>query len=132
MAESNTPILIDQPEDDLDNRSIFSDLVKYIKDRKISRQIIIVTHNANVVVGGDAEQVIVANQQGKNSPNNEFRFEYRSGAIEDNSPVLDDQGVVVPGILNSKGIRSHVCDVLEGGERAFRLRESKYLFAQRD
>lgn len=65
MAESKCPILIDQPEDDLDNRSIFDELIPFIRKKKIERQIIIVTHNANVVLGGDAEEIIVANQEGK-------------------------------------------------------------------
>lgn len=53
-----------QPEDDLDNRAIFGDLVTYLKEKKTRRQIILVTHNPNIVVGADAEEIIVANQQG--------------------------------------------------------------------
>lgn len=86
LAESTCPILVDQPEDDLDNRSIFDELIPFIKKKKIMRQIIVVTHNANVVLGADSDEVIVANQNGKNSPNREFRFEYRSGSIEDDLP----------------------------------------------
>ncbi len=126
MAQSNTPILIDQPEDDLDNRSIFDDLVKYIKRRKIDRQIIVVTHNANIVVGGDAEQIIIANQDGKNAPNHSHKFEYRSGAIEDDSCILDDCGNIKLGVLNRQGIQSHICELLEGGTAAFELRKNKY------
>lgn len=77
LAESKCPILIDQPEDDLDNRSNFDELIPFIKKKKLQRQIIVVTHNANVVLGGDAEEIIIANQQGKNSKNDKFRFEYR-------------------------------------------------------
>lgn len=69
LAESKCPILIDQPEDDLDNRSVFVELVDFIRNKKISRQIILVTHNANIVVGCDAEEVIVANQAGNNALN---------------------------------------------------------------
>ncbi len=68
LAESTCPILVDQPEDDLDNRSIFDELIPFIKKKKIMRQIIVVTHNANVVLGADSDEVIVANQNGKNSP----------------------------------------------------------------
>ena len=93
----------------------------------MDRQIITVTHNANIVLGGDAELVIVANQCGKNAPNKKFRFEYRGGAIEDNSPVMDD-GKIAAGILNSKGIQEHYCEILEGGEQAFALRQHKYHF----
>lgn len=127
MAESKCPILIDQPEDDLDNRSIFDDLIPFIKRKKNARQIIIVTHNANVVLGADADEVIVANQTGNNSPNKEYRFEYRTGAIEDDAPVYkQDSKVVENGILNKQGIQQHICDVLEGGRRAFDLRKHKY------
>lgn len=92
LAESKSPILIDQPEDDIDNRSIFDELIHFIKERKIDWQIIAVTHNANIVLGGDAELVIIANQDGKNAPNEHYRFEYRSGAIENNTPVFDNDG----------------------------------------
>lgn len=126
LADSRCPILIDQPEDDLDNRSVFKDLIPFIKKKKKDRQIIIVTHNANVVLGADAEEVIVANQNGSNSPNREFRFEYRSGAIENNMPIVSEKGEIELGILNSKGIQQHICDILEGGEQAFELRKNKY------
>ena len=126
LAESKCPILIDQPEDDLDNRSIFHELIQFIKTKKIDRQIIVATHNANIVLGGDSELVLVANQRGKNSPNKEYRFEYRGGAIENNFPVIDEEGNPCSGILNMKGIQTHICEILEGGERAFDLRRSKY------
>lgn len=120
LAESRCPILIDQPEDDLDNRSVFEELIPFIKEKKIQRQIIIVTHNANVVLGGDAEEIIVANQDGKNSPNKQYKFEYRSGAIE------EDRKIDEACILNKQGIQQHICDILEGGETAFDLRKHKY------
>ena len=63
------PILIDQPEDDLDNRAIYNDLVNYIRKKKGERQIILVTHNPNIVVASDAEEVIVANQHGVHNEN---------------------------------------------------------------
>lgn len=127
LAESTCPILIDQPEDDLDNRSIFDELIRFIKEKKVDRQIITVTHNANIVLGGDAELVIIANQDGKNAPNGQYRFEYRGGSIEDNSPVYDGDNIA-PGILNSKGIQEHICEILEGGEQVFALRQHKYHF----
>ncbi len=126
LEESKSPILIDQPEDDLDNRSVFDDLIPFIRDKKVDRQIIIVTHNANVVVGGDAEGIIIANQDGINAPNNKSRFEYRIGAIEENTAVFEADGNIKAGILNGKGIQQHICDVLEGGEVAFDLRRNKY------
>ena len=122
LANSKYPILIDQPEDDLDNRSIFNELIPYIKEKKKERQFIIVTHNANVVLGGDAEEVIVANQDGDNSPNEKSRFEYLSGSIENNMPIDENSN----GILKKSGIQQHICDVLEGGKVAFELRTKKY------
>lgn len=123
LAESDSPMIIDQPEDDLDNRSIFNDLVKYIKEKKIERQMIIVTHNANIVVGADSEEIIVANQNGQNTPNKDFTFEYISGAIEDNWINKSDKYV-----LSSQGIQEHICDILEGGKSAFDKRNKKYDF----
>ncbi len=122
LAESTCPILIDQPEDDLDNRSIFDELIPYIKKKKIKRQIIVVTHNANVVLGADSDEVIVANQAGNNSPNRGFRFEYRSGAIEDDLP--EEAGRT--DTLGKQGIQQQICDILEGGKPAFDLRKHKY------
>lgn len=127
LEKSKCPILIDQPEDDLDNRSIYTDLVSYLKAKKHERQIIVVTHNANVVVGADAEEVIIANQRGKESPNRETRFEYRTGSIENTTPVLDEHGIRYPGVLNQKGIQDQICDILEGGRDAFELRRKKYI-----
>ena len=126
IEKGECPILIDQPEDDLDNRSIYSDLVQYLKQKKHERQIIVVTHNANVVVGADAEEVIIANQDGRETPNKEYRFEYRCGAIENTSPLYDEAGHVLNGILNQKGIQEQICDILEGGKAAFELRSHKY------
>lgn len=125
LENGNCPILIDQPEDDLDNRSIYTDLVKYLKEKKHERQIIVVTHNANVVVGADAEEVIIANQVGKESENYSKRFEYRCGAIENDRPVYEN-GTIRRGILNQKGIQEQICDILEGGKDAFELRRNKY------
>ena len=126
LAESKCPILIDQPEDDLDNRSVFDELIPFIRRKKKERQIIVVTHNANVVLGADAEEIIIANQTGSKSENKEKRFEYRSGAIENDNPVFDTDGNVEVGILNSKGIQQHICDILEGGEIAVEKRKNKY------
>lgn len=126
LAESKCPILIDQPEDDLDNRSVFDELIPFIRRKKKERQIIIVTHNANVVLGADAEEIIIANQTGSKSENKENRFEYRSGAIENDNPIYATDGSIENGILNSKGIQQHICDILEGGEIAFEKRKNKY------
>ena len=126
FSNNDFPILIDQPEDDLDNRAIYEELVTYLRNKKVNRQIILVTHNPNIVVGADAEEVIVANQQGNNSLNpDRVKFAYYSGALEDSFNNDKDS------VLLSKGIREHVCELLEGGTKAFRLREKKYQFKLR-
>lgn len=124
LDNSKCPILIDQPEDDLDNRSIYNELVEFIKDKKKERQIIIVTHNPNIVVGADAECVIVANQYGEESKNRDLlKFDYISGALETEFKNKNSKY-----ILNSKDIKDHICDILEGGEPAFENRKNKYNF----
>ncbi len=122
LSNSSYPVLIDQPEDNLDNRTIYSHLVSYIRRRKLDRQIIMVTHNPNLVLGADAEQVIVANQDGEGQGENaEYRFEYVSGGIECSFTNPHAESV-----LTKQGIREHVCHVLEGGTDAFKKREEKY------
>ncbi|MBV4355512.1 TrlF family AAA-like ATPase [Pinibacter aurantiacus] len=127
LSKSKAPILIDQPEDNLDNRSITTDLVNYLRHKKLERQIIIVTHNANVVVNADAENVIVANQKGQNEEHSssEFKFDYINGAIENSFEKKSD----VTDILKSMGIRQHIADIVEGGKEAFVMREKKYRFS---
>lgn len=123
FSDKKCPILIDQPEDSLDNRAIYRELVQYLKDKKKERQIIIVTHNPNVVVSADAEQIIVANQHGKDSKNiNSIKFQYVSGSLE-NTREKDEKNKIV---LESQGIREHVCEILEGGYEAFKQRERRY------
>lgn len=105
-AEDDRPLIIDQPEENLDPQSIFQELVHRFRDAKKRRQIIIVTHNANLVVNTDADQVIVA-QCGPHRPGQLPLITYESGSLE-----------------NSR-IRKHVCDILEGGERAFKERAKR-------
>ncbi|HYX05705.1 MAG TPA: hypothetical protein VE912_03145, partial [Bacteroidales bacterium] len=124
ISSSEYPILIDQPEDNLDNRTIYDLLCSMIKDKKKERQIIIVSHNANLVVATDSENIIVANQEGQESvgSTSQFQFEYVNGSLE-NTQTKDDSN---PNILHQQGIREHVCDILEGGNEAFKQRERKY------
>lgn len=123
FSKKDCPILIDQPEDDLDNRAIYNELVTYIKNKKKERQIIVVTHNPNIVVGADSELVIVSNQHGVNSPNrSDFKFDYVQGSLE----MTKEKDNSIPEILFSQGIRQHVCEILEGGFEAFKKRELKY------
>ncbi|MBK5723154.1 ATP-binding protein, partial [Dysgonomonas sp. Marseille-P4677] len=125
LSESKAPILIDQPEDNLDNRSISKGLVEYLKQKKEERQIILVTHNPNIVVNADAENVIVANQQGQNDRDSSspYQFDYINGALENTFRNPDETD-----LLKSMGIREHIADVVEGGEEAFMKRERKYNF----
>lgn len=109
--EDRRPLIIDQPEENLDNISIYDNLVEYFRKCKKNRQIIMITHNPNLVVNADAEQVIVADFDGARTP----KISYQSGALE--NTVMRD---------GSPGIREHVCKILEGGAEAFRRREKKY------
>lgn len=121
--DKDCPILIDQPEDDLDNRAIYNDLVQYLRKKKKLRQIIVATHNPNIVVGADSELVICANQHGeKNINNGAKKFQYVTGSLEHTFPRISGKDE----ILECQGTREHVCEVLEGGNIAFKLREKKY------
>ncbi|MDQ0862137.1 TrlF family AAA-like ATPase [Bacillus sp. V2I10] len=120
MSNETHPILIDQPEDNLDNRTISTDLVKFVKEKSQQRQIIIVTHNANLVVLTDSENVIVANQDNLLTENDTKRFEYINGALECDFNINNK--------ISGRGIKSHVCEILEGGKEAFEKRERKYGF----
>ncbi|HST47725.1 TrlF family AAA-like ATPase [Jatrophihabitans sp.] len=104
--EDSRPLIIDQPEENLDPRSVFTELVSLFRDARLRRQVIIVTHNANLVVNTDVDQVIVASctKHGGGSPP---EFSYVSGGLEDPT------------------IRGHVCNILEGGERAFKQRAKR-------
>ena len=122
FSQDKKPVIIDQPEDSLDNRSIYLELTQYLKSKKKERQIILVTHNPNVVVGADAENVIVANQNSSETPNKDgVQFSYINGSLENTFSNSTSKTV-----LESKGIREHVIEILEGGKEAFKERENKY------
>lgn len=97
------PLIIDQPEESLDPKSVFDELVGLFLQAKSKRQVIIVTHNANLVVNTDADQIIIAHA-GPHPPSELPPISYVSGGLE------------------SADIRKSVCDILEGGERAFKER----------
>lgn len=97
------PLIIDQPEENLDPKSIFDELVSLFVAAKAKRQVIMVTHNANLVINTDADQIIVASA-GPHSPGELPSITYQSGGLED------------------ADMRKHVCDILEGGEAAFKER----------
>jgi hypothetical protein len=102
LLEKDIPLIIDQPEDDLDNRFIYEDVVRILRKEKFRRQFIVATHNANIPVLGDAELVAVLETEGDKS---KIRTK---GSIDD------------PDI--GKGIK----EILEGGEEAFKRRKEKY------
>lgn len=121
--DSEWPLLIDQPEDDLDSRSIYDSIVPKIRELKKRRQIIMVSHDANMVVGSDSEEVIIVNRHGKDRKNKDERyFDYLSGSLE-NTMLFDDS---IEETLLSQGVREHCCVILDGGEEAFAKRKSKY------
>ena len=101
LAEGDYPIILDQPEENLDNKFIYNELVSAMRNAKTKRQVIIATNNANLVVNTDAEQIIIA----------EFtdgKISYKSGALE------------------SPDVRQEIMPLLEGGQEAFKKREQKY------
>ncbi len=103
VDKDDIPIVIDQPEENLDNQTIFKILVKCIKLAKERRQVIMVTHNPNLAVVCDAEQIIHAHRDKVRSA-----FNYDSGGIE------------------HPEIRGRVVQILEGTEPAFKNRQVKY------
>lgn len=105
------PLIVDQPDENLDNESIYDLLMNYFKTAKKRRQIILITHNPNLVVNADSEQVIVATAT--RQENGLPYISYQSGGLENNIPV-------------GQGIRQQVCRILEGGSDAFRKRERRY------
>lgn len=112
------PLLIDQPEENLDNQSVYKVLTGYFKKAKNRRQIILITHNPNLVVNTDSEQVIVASFE-KTPPSGEPKITYSLGSLEDTRKDATGQDI---------GTRERVCEILEGGETAFHMREKKYAF----
>lgn len=125
LAESDEPwpLLIDQPEDDLDSRSVCDVIIKDLMRRKRERQVIMVSHNANLVVGADSEEVIVANRHGDDRPNRDGKmFAYLTGSLEYSKPKEPKMKFV----LESAGIREHACEILDGGAEAFQKRRKKY------
>jgi DNA repair ATPase RecN len=104
LAQGSGPIVIDQPEDELDSNYIFTALVPLIREVKGHRQLIVATHNANLPVNADAELI--------------YAMEAR-----------DAKGKCrVQGGLDREPVTQAVLDVLEGSEKAFKLRSDKYRF----
>jgi len=98
LSYGTEPLILDQPEDDLDNHLIYDLIVTQLREIKRRRQVIVVTHNANIVVNGDAELVIA--------------MVARNGQTQ----------IETSGSLQEKTVRRTICDVMEGGEKAFEQR----------
>lgn len=98
LAHGEEPMILDQPEDDLDNHLIYNLVVQQLRQNKLRRQIIVVTHNPNIVVNGDAEFVLVLD-------------------------VANGQTKIKPqGGLQEERVRKAICEVMEGGQEAFERR----------
>ncbi len=110
LLESDAPLVVDQPEDDLDNRFIADVIVPTIRDEKKKRQFVFSTHNANIPVLGDAEQIVGL------------------------TPVVEAgvEHATIPdglcGSIDTPAIKEMIKDLLEGGQEAFELRKQKYGF----
>lgn len=104
LSKNDIPIIIDQPEDNLDNQSVYDKLVPCICEAKRKRQVIIVTHNPNIAIACDAEQIVYCSMD-----KNKNKISYKSGSIE------------------NEEIRNKVIDILEGTMPAFDLRRRKYI-----
>jgi predicted ATPase len=110
LLESDAPLVVDQPEDDLDNRFITDGVVPTMRDEKRRRQFIFSTHNANIPVLGDAELILG------------LSTEVQQGTI---------QGRICPehmGSIDARPVRELVEEILEGGKMAFEMRRLKYGF----
>ena len=107
LNQDGPPLIIDQPEDDLDNQMV-SDIAALIWQAKKKRQLIFVSHNANIVVNGDAELVVCCDYK--------ITTDQTKGEIKS------------LGAIDIEGIRNEITKVMEGGETAFKLRKEKYGF----
>ena len=109
LDKDDKPLIVDQPEENLDNESVYRYIVSFLKEAKQKRQIIMVTHNPNLAVVCDADQIIRMNIDKKNK--NTVSFE--SGGIE------------------NPNMNNHVLDILEGTYNAFTNRSDKYSIVNR-
>ncbi len=100
LAFGDEPLILDQPEDDLDNHLIYELIVQQIRENKGRRQLIIVSHNPNVVINGDAEMIHI------------LHLHLHRGQCK----------VLQRGALQEQGVREEVCRIMEGGREAFSLR----------
>jgi ABC-type enterochelin transport system ATPase subunit len=111
LAQNTVPIIIDQPEEDLDNEFVYQELVPLLRQAKLRRQVIVVTHNANIPVNGDAELIVA------------LEVRDRKGRQK----VVSGSALAV-GALDNPATKSAVETIMEGSEQAFRNRYDKYGF----
>ena len=110
LLESDAPLIVDQPEDDLDNRFITEGMVPRMREEKRRRQFIFSTHNANIPVLGDAELILGLTPMGE--------------ANQGRAAILPEH----VGSIDALPVRELVEDILEGGKEAFKTRRRKYGF----
>ena len=110
LLESGAPLIVDQPEDDLDNRFITEGIVPRMRDEKQRRQFIFSTHNANIPVLGDAELIVGLSAAGE--------------ADSGRARIAPEH----TGSIDSRSVRELVEEILEGGREAFETRRRKYGF----
>jgi hypothetical protein len=116
LLESEAPLIVDQPEDDLDNRFITDGVVPKMREEKRRRQFIFATHNANIPVLGDAELIVGLSAKGVAVPEGE--------AAQGKTRMPSEH----MGSIDSRPVRELVEEVLEGGKEAFETRRAKYGF----
>jgi chromosome segregation protein len=107
LNQEGPPLLVDQPEDDLDNQIIYA-IAELVGQAKQRRQLIFTTHNANLVVNGDADLVVA--------------FGYRIQGEQSGGEIQAE------GAIDVKSVRDAITTIMEGGEKAFQLRKAKYGF----
>jgi hypothetical protein len=110
LLESDTPLVIDQPEDDLDNRFIAESVIPTLRQEKRCRQFLFATHNANLPVLGDAELIVA--------------LEATGDAASGTANIPDDH----LGSIDLPSVKGQVEQILEGGKQAFETRRAKYGF----
>ena len=110
LLDSDAPLIVDQPEDDLDNRFITEGIVPKMREEKLRRQFLFSTHNANIPVLGDAELILGLTAIGE--------------AIQGMAQIAAEH----MGSIDSQSIQELVKDLLEGGKDAFETRRLKYGF----
>lgn len=102
LSYGEVPLILDQPEDDLDNRLVYDLIVDRLSQAKEERQIIVVTHNANIPVNADAEYII---------------------SMSSDQDILK---VLTTGTVDQDDMKKEICDVMEGGKGAFDMRYERY------